>query len=173
MSALDEVELEAKRIAYEMAADMQADAEAEFGEGVEFRLGPRSIGEIAKAVNLAGLGRMYSKVTVSRWLNDPDVHSPWIDWVAIERALDFDQLVIERLTPLERRQFYTALADMDDPYDQEASEHTIRRQAGEGSPGYDMDTPRRKSWQALPDLSRQAIQKGVARARRSQRSQAA
>jgi hypothetical protein len=53
---------------------------------------------------------------VGIWLNNPDKHSPYIDDIAVERALDFDWDVFDNLTPDERDVVYKKLARMKDPW---------------------------------------------------------
>lgn len=47
-----------------------------------------------------------SLVQVRRWLADPDKYSPYIDDVAVERALGGDRKVFEALTDFERGAFW-------------------------------------------------------------------
>lgn len=60
----------------------------------------------------------YSLAEVRRWLENPDLWSPFVDWIAIERALDFDWPVIESLTHLEYAIFIERIINLYDPLSQ-------------------------------------------------------
>lgn len=52
---------------------------------------------------------------VVAWLTNPDRYSPFIDEIAVERAVAFDWSAFSSLTPAERREFGDRLAQMPNP----------------------------------------------------------
>lgn len=70
------------------------------------------VSEIAKDAGYATKQtyRFRTETNVGDWLRDEKKHSPYVDLVAIERALDFDWEVIRNLTDEERYVFYRRLA---------------------------------------------------------------
>lgn len=50
--------------------------------------------------------------TVVKWLKHPEKFSPYIDEVAMERALNGDRLVFENLSLVERREFWQRAATL-------------------------------------------------------------
>lgn len=80
--------------------------------------------------------RRYSvtRAAVKRWLENPSWHSPYIDDVAIDRALDFDWSAIDGLTHAERSVFYDRLAGMDDPFEDEPEDVALWRRLVNAGP---------------------------------------
>lgn len=112
-----------------------------------------------------GLGK------IQRFLSDPGLYSPFVDEIAIERALAFDWDVIARLSMRETEVFYDRLAEMDDPFEDIASTHLIPRKHGEsGSTEIDLEGPRRKRWREGGDLWRDRIMSAVNRRRRARKA---
>lgn len=108
---------------------------------------------------------------IRRFLSDPSLYSPFVDEIAIERALAFDWGVIARLSMRETEVFYDRLAAMDDPFEDAASTHLIPRKQGEsGSTEIDLESPRRKRWLEGGDLWRDRIASAVYRRQRAQRA---
>src|SRR5690606_8401342 len=105
-----------------------------------------------------------------RFLSDPGLYSPFVDEIAIERALAFDWDVIARLSMRETEVFYDRLAEMDDPFEDIASTHPIPRKQGSGSTEIDLETPRRKRWREGGDLWRDRIVSAVYRRRRARKA---
>lgn len=58
-----------------------------------------------------------ARIKVGKWFANPEKYDPHVDKVAVERALNFDWDVIERLSLDERDLFYDKLAAMDDPFE--------------------------------------------------------
>ena len=123
-------ELEARRIALEEAEKYRAETAEFVGVSeVEVRLDTYAIRRIARVVNEwahSGPAVHIPVGTVGKWVNERNRHSPWIDWVAIERALAWDLDVIARLTDLEREEFVHQLAIDLDPWGEAAGD--IRRE---------------------------------------------
>lgn len=108
---------------------------------------------------------------IQRFLSDPSLYSPFVDEIAIERALAFDWDVIARLSMRETEVFYDRLAEMDDPFEDIASTHLIPRKHREsGSTEIDLETPRRKRWREGGDLWRDRIVSAVYRRRRARKA---
>src|SRR5690606_22271636 len=111
-----------------------------------------------------GLGK------IQRFLSDPGLYSPFVDEIAIERALAFDWDVIARLSMRETEVFYDRLAEMDDPFEDIAPTPPIPRKQGSGSTEIDLATPRRKRWREGGDLWRDRIMSAVYRRRRARKA---
>lgn len=122
-----------------------------------------------------------------QWLSEPDKFSPFVDEVALERALSFDWPVIANLTPTERRELIGRLADMDDPWGYHATNAAkvgvvIGRGWGEWAYAVEDEAPdieefrsrRRHSFMQGSEQERTALQKAVGRelARREERAAA-
>lgn len=71
--------------------------------------------------NRPGGSRLNNR-TVRMWLEDPATWSPFVDEVAIRRALAFDWDVIENLSRLEVRTFIDRLLEMEDPFEREGND---------------------------------------------------
>lgn len=92
---------------------------------------------------------------MQHWLEHPEKFSPWVDWVAVNRATDyFDLDAYLNLSELEKQVFAIMLA-----------------MEGERWVGYDWVTNevtnvhRRAGWLALPENMREVIKAAVANAR--------
>lgn len=115
--------------------------------------------EVTKTV-----GPQRERNTVRTWLLETQKHSPFIDEIAVERALDFDWDVYERLTLEERREFYRRLAAMDDPF----SEHhplDFIFTSGKGGEWLNEPHPRNLRFRAGTDRQRDTVRQAVQRAR--------
>lgn len=96
--------------------------------------------------------RWYYAETVRRWVEDPDKWSPFIDEVAVARALDFDWGVIDRLTRDEREVFLARLENHPDPFGHGTSRpEEIRYHPGAA-------TPRFRAWKRGTDRQRDTLQ---------------
>ena len=142
-------ELEARKAAFDKAEEIRAQyAEMMEEPDLEVRFDRRAIRSIARHVNSIASGphkKHWSDEKVGRWVNDPNRHSPWIDWVAIERALKWDSVVISRLTDLEVEEFVRQLATDLDPW------------------GEVLGGSREKRFQALPESERSLWRERVSR----------
>lgn len=76
---------------------------------------------------------------IARWLRDPLEYSPYVDMVAVERAVDLDYSVVPALTARERREVGRRLAEMEEPWGDRLGDMG-------GWPGQDS---RRVRWRAL------------------------
>lgn len=77
---------------------------------------------------------------VCEWIQDPDTWSPYVDEIAIARALDFDWDVIHNLSRAEVAVFLDRLAAMDDAFD---TDDALREGRAEDERDY---SPRRARW---------------------------
>lgn len=132
--------------------------------------------EVAKRYK-ARYGEKISSSLVEKYLSGED---PFIDPVAIERAMNFDWGVIGALTDSERSEFYARLADMEDPFDFIASggmengaggDHEGLWSMGRGGtlPPMDMRTDRRRRFLEGAYEDREALRKVVSRSRSRRR----
>src|SRR5690625_25584 len=55
---------------------------------------------------------MRSRANVEMYLSDPDKWSPFLDEIALERAIRFDWKVIDNLTPYEYQELVRRLSEM-------------------------------------------------------------
>lgn len=88
---------------------------------------------------------------VHQWLASPDKFSPFVDEVAVRRALAFDWSAIARLTDAERTMFYDALAIHPDPW--QLGGDALRNGNFPADPGH----PRRMAFERGPDDARAAV----------------
>lgn len=102
---------------------------------------------------------------IERWLSNPDHESPYVDEVAVERALGFDWDAIRRLTRHEREEFYDRLAASSDPWGFYESEF-----------GKDMSpksvSPLWSAWMNGSETERRSIRRGIERRRAQAQAQA-
>src|SRR5690625_1530792 len=75
---------------------------------------------------------MRSRANVEMYLSDPDKWSPFLDEIALERAIRFDWKVIDNLTPYEYQELVRRLSEMDDPWDYHVSNSGWRKIAKSG-----------------------------------------
>ena len=101
---------------------------------------------------------------VHHWLSNPEF-APYVDKVAVDRALQFDASALAGLTELEREVLYTRLAGMDDPWSTGRGllDEILREQMGEAH--YPPKSQRRLAWEALPEPTRTVVNRGAARVR--------
>ena len=69
----------------------------------------------AKRARLASGGQSPSTRDAKLWLSQPETYSPFIDEVAVERAVNFDWDVIENLSRVEDAELIKRLAKHHDP----------------------------------------------------------
>lgn len=103
--------------------------------------------------------------SASRWLADPVKHSPYIDKLAVQRALEFEWSVVDALTEAEREIFYDTLAAMDDPYEWRRDwtidlYYSLVGEAGD-RPTSPPPSPRRVRWMSGSATQRDAVQAAV------------
>lgn len=79
---------------------------------------PRFLVEnLARLARMASVGgRCIRTSEVRDWLSNPRRHTPHLDEVAIDRAMDFDWPVVRSLTVIERQHLARRLAAHDDPW---------------------------------------------------------
>lgn len=114
-----------------------------------------------------------NRANVISYLSNPDKYSPFVDEIAVERALDFDWDVIANLTPLEWEVVVDRLARMYDPWDYHASNGGWRKIAKSGGnwskdlggalPTIDITTARRRRFMSGGEKERRALQRRVFR----------
>jgi hypothetical protein len=119
---------------------------------------------------LRSLGWHGTRSHLLRWLGNPDKYEPYLDEVALARAINFDWPVIRRLTADETTELYERLAQMDDPYDETPDgewERFLRRYGHTRRPaGERKESTRHAAWASGGVLERQALSSGVVLARR-------
>lgn len=114
---------------------------------------------------------MRSRANVEMYLSDPDKWSPFLDEIALERAIQFDWKVIDNLTPYEYQELVHRLSEMDDPWDYHISNSGWRKIAKSGGawskdlggalPTIDIRTPRRLAYLAGPEMARRRLTRRV------------
>jgi len=122
-------------------------------------------------------------VRIALLLADPARYSPFVDEVAIERALAFDWRVIERLSDLEWQTVTGRLAAMPDPWEMESVNRASR--PGVSGDGWSLGdlviedeepparSPRRLRFEEGPESIRQRLLAAVALARQEREGAAA
>lgn len=110
-------------------------------------------------VGPAPRGTRYATEQVEGWLRDPS-WSPYVDEVAVTRAIDFDWDVISSLTRAERAELTRRLAEMANPYDLDADAE-ISALLHRGLSYTPSRTTRRLRWEAGEKSARRAIQNDV------------
>ena len=93
---------------------------------------------------------------------------PWIDSVAVERALNFDWPVFHSLTRDEREVVYRRLAECEDPYEEGVDtllEYVRGKQVGTGSSTErtPKDLGRRLNWLSGSKQERRQVSQGMGR----------
>lgn len=111
---------------------------------------------------------------IKTWLETPEEWSPFIDEVAIGRALDFEESVIENLSRLEVAEFIGRLSEHPDPWEAESVNLGHGGYGGgmieETDPDVLGKSMRRQAWEALPRELREEILWAVQRRRQYKRS---
>lgn len=111
------------------------------------------------------VGEQVQMWRIIRWFEQRDLYSPWVDELAIERAVAFDWAVIDRLTARESDVFIDRLADLGENW----SSHMIAEPFGTLGRPY-RDDPfsaekRHQRYMEGSDLDRQAVTSRVSRRR--------
>lgn len=105
---------------------------------------------------------------VRSWLSDTRTHSPYVDEIAVERALDFDWQVIDNLTRLERRVLVDRLQAMDDPFSEHhALDFVFDMYKSIGAERVKAEFPRRQRYLEGSLQQRATLTKALWRARRA------
>lgn len=95
--------------------------------------------------------------SVRVWLTNPQMHSPFVDEQAIERALDFDWPVFDALTRAERNELGRRLAAHPDPFGEEHPMDWVFDTYKIGAPRVGAPTPRYLRYMEGTQEQREAI----------------
>ncbi|WP_159795586.1 hypothetical protein [Puerhibacterium puerhi] len=102
--------------------------------------------------------RSNARRTLRTWLADSDHYSPFIDEVAVRRAVEFTPGAYDALSDDERKEFVTRLIQHPDPFGQRLLliEEVVRERWPNKQIRFG-ETPRFKRWTALPESERNRI----------------
>lgn len=152
-----EVMRQRRKAVYDVAAQMELDDYRKVSDGVARKIAAQALPRYGRSKS----PRPEQVAHVKRWLGDPAKYDPYIDEVAITRACAFEPDVIANLTDDETTEFYDRLAAMADPFDGTLAVSEA------GRTGWDVSrmSARYAAWLRLSPLMRNAIEKGVARAK--------
>lgn len=105
---------------------------------------------------------------IKTWLSDPAAWSPFVDEVAVRRAVAFDWDAIENLSRLEVTEFITRLAGMDDPFELDDLGFTGVRPDGTEDDNFPKSN-RRIAWESGSREARQEVLDAVSTRRETLR----